>query len=79
MTDFNDPERAAAIRRALGRLLDLLARDVTRELTQPAGEPTPGQPRCAPLYAAGDGGAPGGPSRWRAGPPRTPRRPIEPE
>lgn len=39
MTEFHDPERAAAVRRALGRLLDLVARAVARDLQVGPGDP----------------------------------------
>lgn len=32
MTEFHDPERAAAVCGALDRLLDLMAREIAREL-----------------------------------------------
>jgi hypothetical protein len=38
MTHFHDPERAAEVRRALSRLLDLIAREVTRDLPGATGE-----------------------------------------
>jgi hypothetical protein len=50
MTDREDPDRVAAVRRALVRLLDLLAREVVRQLSADAG-PT-GTTRRPPAKAA---------------------------
>ena len=48
MTDPKDPDRVAAVRRAQARLLDLLAREVVRQLvpdqTPPAGPLTMPEP-----------------------------------
>jgi len=68
MTDPNDPGRADAVRRALGCLLDLLAREVARDLAPPAGDPAARRPDS--MFGPPGGAAPGfGPRRrGRPGP-----------
>ena len=72
MTDFHDPDRAAAVRRALVRLLDLVARAVGAEL--PAGPADPAFARpdiLAEIRAAGPPGATGSRPNWPFPSPRS--------
>jgi hypothetical protein len=55
MTEFHDPERAAAVRRALDRLLDLVAREIARDLqVGPGDRPAAGPGTPAPAADAID-------------------------